>query len=506
MEEHSRQRIVLINGLKFDLEAGAVIREAGPQHLRPKATIILQLLSRNLGRVVTKQEMLDAAWPGVFVTEDSLIQAIREIRKAIGDKDQSVLRNVSRRGYILVADTPEMLHGAAQPVVAVLRFLNETGNSSLTPIVDGFVEDIISGLARFGTVEVTARQSSFMFHSSDRESWKEARYTIGANYLVEGTARPSTNGFRVNINLIDAEKLTQMWGSSYETNAQTFFDVQNEIAERIIASLAFRLEDAGIRRTFKKPIENLEAYDLLLRGIAVSRNNNYESFDESEKLLQAAVAKDPASGLALAHLVFVQVMKAGFGRARRERLDELLQTATKAVSLSPDQSVSHRVLSFVQMYRREHASAEHHLHRSLDLNPYDAESLEQMGYLTALRGRPIEAMQWMDRAVKLNPIHPPWYEHDRSFALYLLGEYRKAAEMIELDPILPPWMLTWLAACYAQMGNLEMARYHIARVTEVDPQFSSIVFSRDNHAAFERASDNEHFVEGVFMALGIPLE
>ncbi len=80
----------------------------GKQHyLRPKATALLTLLATHLGRVVSKQEMFDAAWPGVFVTEDLLIQAIREIRKAIGDNDQSVLRNVSRRGYILVGNAPE---------------------------------------------------------------------------------------------------------------------------------------------------------------------------------------------------------------------------------------------------------------------------------------------------------------------------------------------------------------------------------------------------------------
>ncbi len=149
---------------------------------------------------------------------------------------------------------------------------------------------------------------------------------------------------------------------------------------------------------------------------------------------------------------------------------------------------------------------EYHMRRAIDLNPYDAESLEQMGYLLTLRGKPIEAMQWMDRAVKLNPIHPQWYEHDRSFALYLLGEYAKAAEMIELTPPLPPWMLTWLAACYAQMGNLDMARHHIGQIAEVDPQFSSLDFASGNGVAFEHASDNEHFAEGVFLALGVPME
>ncbi len=183
--------------------------------------------------------------------------------------------------------------GEAVAGVAVLRFANETGNTALTPVIDGFVEDIINGLARFGTVSVTARQSSFMFHSADRASWTSAHTAFGANFFVEGTARPSAKGFRVTVNLVDAHKLSQLWGSSYETNADTVLDIQNEIAEQIIASLAFRLEDASVRRTYSKPVEDLAANDLLLRGVAVARGNNSESFDDSERLLEAAVAKNP---------------------------------------------------------------------------------------------------------------------------------------------------------------------------------------------------------------------
>jgi DNA-binding winged helix-turn-helix (wHTH) protein/Flp pilus assembly protein TadD len=506
MESKAAPIAVHFGDSAFDVEKGVLVRSGKQHYLRPKASALLKLLARNLGRVVSKQEMFDAAWPGVFVTEDSLIQAIREIRKAIGDDDQSILRNVSRRGYILVGDEPENRSGGSQPVVAFFRCANETGNASLTPIIDGFVEEVMNGLARFGTVAVLARQTSFLFNSSDQESWKLARANFGANYIVEGTARPSAKGFRITGNLVDAATLSQLASMSFEANAETIFDVQNEMAQLVISTLERRVADISVQRAYRRPIEDLEGYELLLRGVAVSRNNNEESFAESERLLRAAVAKDPASGLALAQLANVQVMKAGFGRAPRQKLDKILEAASKAVVLSPEQPVAHRVLSFIQMYRHEHGAAEHHLRRSLDLNPYDAESLEQMGYLMTLRGKPVEAMQWMDRAVKLNPIHPEWYEHDRSFALYLLGEYRKAAETIELSPLPPPWMLTWLAACYAQMGELETARQHIARVTEVDPRFSSIDFAQGNGAAFEHASDNEHFAEGVFLALGIPME
>jgi tetratricopeptide (TPR) repeat protein len=154
------------------------------------------------------------------------------------------------------------------------------------------------------------------------------------------------------------------------------------------------------------------------------------------------------------------------------------------------------------MYRGEYEASEHHLLRALNLNPYDAESVEQMGYLVTLRGRPVEALSWMDRAAKLNPIHPDWYNHDRAFALYLLGEYGKAINAISRTPVPQPWMLTWLAACHAQEGNQKAATECIARLSKDYPLFSPQDFADRNGAAFEIPADAAHFARGVALALG----
>src|SRR6185295_1613785 len=119
--------------------------------LRPKAYTLLTHLARNLGRVVPKSELMDVAWPGIFVTEDSLTQSIREIRRVIGE---DMVRTVSKRGYMLAAEAEQAPDLGGQPVVAVVRFRNESGDRADEPIVDGFAEDIINGLARFGTVTV----------------------------------------------------------------------------------------------------------------------------------------------------------------------------------------------------------------------------------------------------------------------------------------------------------------------------------------------------------------
>lgn len=493
-------------GFALDLERALLLRNGEPQFLRPKALALLTHLAQHMGRVVSKAELMDAVWPGIFVTEDSLTQSIREVRKALGDDDQKLIRTISRRGYLLVKDAEAATEKSAQPVVAVLRFRNDTGDETQLPIVDGFTEDIINGLTRFGTVTVLARQSSFELAAIAGDVWTIAHTRLGVKYLVEGSIRRIAERLQISVGLIDAEARAQLWGERYDAEATAVFDVQRDIVGRIIGRLVMRLDDASLRQALRKPPADLQAHELMLRGVAAMNGNSPAEFAKSVALLEAAVAKDPSNGLAVAHLALAKVMLSGFGRSSREDLDKALAIVARAVAASPDQPVAHRVLSFVQMYRREYPAAEHHLRLAIELNPYDAESLEQMGYLLTLRGKPLEALTWMDRAVQINPIHPPWYEHDRSFALYMLGDYRAAAAAIELTPIPPAWMRTWLAACYAQMGDIETARHHAAQITQADRDFSAIDFARRNGAAFEHASDNQHFAEGVFLALGVPME
>lgn len=483
-----------------------LVKGANQTILRPKPLALLTHLARNPGRVVPKGELMDVVWPGIHVTEDSLTQAIREIRKALGDEQQAVVRTVARRGYMLAAAAEQPAPPSTGPVIAVLRFRNEIGDPVQDPFVDGITEDIIDGLARFRSIAVLARHSSFAISQANRDEMKASATRIGAQYLVEGAVRRGGSRVRVAVSLINAASLAQMWSDRFDAEGDAIFDAQQSIVERLVSRLMAHVELDGAARARQRPPASLAAYEVMLKGLALLRSSDRADFKTAVTLLELAVAKDPGYGLAMAHLAFAKVMVADFGRAARHDLDAALAVAARAAEVSPDQSTVHRVLSFVQMYRREHATAEHHLRRALDINPYDSENVEQMGYLLTLRGRAMEALDWIDRAVQLNPVHPPWYDYDRGFALYCLGEYRAAAESFERVPIPPPWVCTWLAASYAQLGDVDTARYHASRISGSDRGYWGVDFSRKNGAAFEHAADSQHFAEGVFLALGLPLE
>ena len=485
----------------LDVRRGTVARADAEAFLRPKAYSLLLHLARNIGRVVPKAELMDAVWPGIYVTEDSLTQSIREIRKALGDEGQQLVRTVSRRGYVLSGAAEDPASASAQPIVAVLRFQNEGSDPANEGLVDGFAEDIINGLARFGSMMVLARTSSFEFSSFAPGAWSNATARIGADYLVEGSLRRRGDRFVVAVNLIAASQQSQLWGERYEAHdAAALFAVQRDIGEQIVSRLVARLDDDRARRAETEPAANLAAYELVIRGAKYLRAVMDRPVPEARALFQEAISRDPGYGLAYAFLALEMVVAAGLGKAPAGVLSEAAKLADKCILLSPNQSFGYRVQSIIRLYRREHAGAVHSLHRSLELNPCDAEAVEQMGYILALRGHPIEALEWIDKAIKLNPLYPWWYDFDRALSRYLLGEYQAAADILDRSQRLTAWMPTLQAAAYAQLGDSVRSAQCAGTIAATDPSFSALDEARGT-LAFENQSDNEHLVEGVALAL-----
>jgi len=484
---------------RLDLGKGTLTRAGQSVFLRPKAFAVLSHLADNMGRVVPKSELMDVAWPGVFVTEDSLTQSIREIRKAIGDE---MVRTVSKRGYLLASERQAVPEIGPQPVVAVLRFRNESGDPADDPLVDGFAEDIINGMARFGTLTVLARNSSFAFSSHARGEWPQVRARIGADFIVEGSVRRLGERVLATVSLGDAASSTQIWGDRYEAQGTSLFAIEQDIVEAIVGRLVRRLANAGLQQASRKPVTSLAAYELVLRGVALLRDPAQTDLKNAESFFTAAIARDETYGPAYINLALARALNGEFGRASDAVLREARDLADKGLALAPDQATGHRVQSLVRLYMRDHEASEHHLRLALELNPYDAECIEQMGLLLTMRGRPYEALGWFARAIRVDPLHPHWYQFDRSLALYMMGEYRQAAEALELATRPAPWIRTRLAACYARAGEMDAARRQAALVEAESDGFSPLEYARDG-VPFENAVDSAHLAEGVMLAFGL---
>ena len=251
---------------------------------------------------------------------------------------------------------------------------------------------------------------------------------LGVSYLVEGSVRRAGERLRITVQLIEAESGAQLWAERYDRHLDDVFAVQDEVAQTIASTLFGRIEDARLQLALRKPTESMAAYDFFLRGLAHFRGYADDANQQAAAMLEQAVALDPQYALAQSYLAFVRCAVDGYAAASRATLDAAFTMAAQAVDRDPQESRCHRMLALVCVYRREFATAQRHLDRALQLNPNDADAMQQMGYVLTLRGKPEDALAWMERSRRLNPFHPTWYNSGLGTALYSLGRYAEAAE------------------------------------------------------------------------------
>ncbi|MGB3336968.1 MAG: winged helix-turn-helix domain-containing protein [Devosia sp.] len=469
----------------LDTYTGKVSGPGGDVLLRPKAYALLTHLALNPGRVVPKGELLDAVWPNIFVQEGSLTQAVKELRKALGE-GASLLRTVAGRGYLLVGEVPsQLVADHREPVVAVLRFRNDNESETDSVLIDGFAEDIVSGLARSGTLMAIAGRSSFQFQSYAAQ---DAGQKLGADFLIEGAISRRGDNAVVTVGLSDARSHVRLWGERYDAQGLDIFAVQREIAWQVVDRLVRRLGEATITRTNAVAPNDLPAYDLVIRAAALLDQYGVEASTTAIAHLETAISRDPGYARAHAYYALALAMRGGLGLASPDVLAVARERADTAVRLAPDNAVTYRMLATIQLYQRQHDAAEASLRTSIELNPSDADTVGLMGHLLVLRGWPLDGQAWLDRAAKLNPVHQQWYDFSRALAAYQLGEYQESLGYLRQLPDTVPHIsdLTAAAAAMAKGGN--------PPEDDIDP-ISNVGFSGDI-LGWEHLSELEHIRDG----------
>ena len=255
---------VVINGFEVDLASHMLRRpDGGIVLLRPQSSATLRYLVANANRLVSKAELHEAVWFGAAVTDDSLVQCIHAIRRALGDDDRSLLQTVSRRGYRLnLPDDRATAPGGSS--IAVLPFA--TGGEVESYFVDGIAEEVITGLSRLPGLFVIARSSSFAYRGQAMDVRRIAA-ELGVRYLLDGSVRRAGPRLRINAHLIDGATAAEIWAGRFEGTAEDIFDLQDELTEQLIGVLEPSLRRAEIDRAERKAPGRLDAYDLYLRAV-----------------------------------------------------------------------------------------------------------------------------------------------------------------------------------------------------------------------------------------------
>jgi TolB-like protein/class 3 adenylate cyclase len=369
-----------------------------------------------------------------------------------------------------------------RPSLAVLPFDDLGGDERQKRLADGFAEDLITELARFRSLLVIARNSSFAYKGKAIDLRQVGR-ELGVRYLLEGSIQASDERVRVTTQLIDAMTGTHVWSERYDRPARDFFAVRDEVVGQIAATLtgvAGPLNRAGEEVARRKPPASLEAYDYYLLANAAYNRRSREDRLEARRLAEQAIARDP--GLAAAHYILAWTWwfdaLEGWSADRAAAWARFHEAAASCAAADPMEGRCQVVLGMSHFTKGEVGLGAAAFDRALALSPNDPRLLMQVGVQlpTALgTERAKEGVELVRRALRLDPLHPPWMWIGLGIVSYLAGEYEQAVEAFAKvpRPALGLEEHVYQALAYAQLGRTAEAAEVVAEVLREDPGFSA---------------------------------
>ena len=357
---------------------------------------------------------------------------------------------------------------AAKPSIAVLPFLNLSGDPDQQYFSDGITEDIITELSRFRTLFVIARNSSFRYRGGELDLIRVGR-ELGVRYLAEGSVRRIGDRVRISAQLIDAATGSHLWAGHYDRDAVDIFAVQDDIIKAVATTLGYRVEAAGRERALRLSPDALSAYDHVLRSEALLLRFAKDDNAEARRLAEKAVELDPRSALAHAQLGWTHCMDyiASWVEDRAHALDTAFALAQRAVLLNEADGRARWLLGNVHIYRREFEEARSQLLTALDLNPNDLEARAIYGMYLIAVGEAAAALEQFDVAKRHNPFEFNWVIWYRGIALFTARRYDEAIAVLKQVHNPNNEVRCWLAASYAAAGRLAEARAMLAEFLAV---------------------------------------
>src|SRR5216684_2622462 len=238
---------------------------------------------------------------GICVSDDVYRQVIGKLDVSFEDMGNQQLKNITRpvRAYrARIVDVPtsgasvSFLPLPDKPSIAVLPFINMSGDPEQDYFADGMVEDIITALSHFRALFVIARNSSFTYKGRAVDV-KQVGRELGVRYVLEGSVRKSANRVRITGQLIDSATGAHLWADRFDGGLEDYFDLQDQVTTNVVGAIAPKLEQAEIERAKRKPTDSLDAYDHYLRGLANYHQWTEEANSEALRLFQKVIELDP---------------------------------------------------------------------------------------------------------------------------------------------------------------------------------------------------------------------
>ncbi len=395
--------------------------------------------------------------------------------------------------------TPEL---PDKPSIVVLPFDDMSGDAGDPYFADGITEDIITELSRFSSLFVIGRKSTFTYRGR-AVTTQEIRRDLGVRYILEGSVRRAGDRVRVTVQLIDSETGSHVWADRYDRELGDIFDLQDELTQAIVATLPGRLLLAEENRVRRKPPQQMAAYDYVLAGRIHHHRVTSEDNAEALRMLETAIQLDPdfAEAYAWKACTLGQAVEFGFRDDAAEADKEAFAAIEKALSLDENDVECHRLLCEVYMESRRLDQAETHSDRALQMNPNDPRIVAQRGELLTWLGRPEEGVEWIEKAMRIDPFGAPGRAHLLGRALYSARRYAEAIDAFR-KIVSPRYMhRAEVAACHARIGDQVCATELATAALRLNPDFTVDQYMRTR--TYQDPADAAHLAEGL-RAAGLP--
>ena len=481
----------------LDPGSGTLSRQGVPVPLSYRGFLLLSAFLDRPGEVLSKSDLIDVAWQGAAVEETNLSVQIASLRKHLGLSPGGAdwIATVPRVGYRFVGTVDRQTDPAqssqaesntdepdGRPSIAVLPFLNLSGDHEQEYFADGIVEDLVTGLARIRWLSVIARSSTLVYKGAAVDVRRVGR-ELGVGYVLEGSVRRAGARVRINAQLVDAATGSQVWAERFDGALEDVFDLQDQITEKVVAIVEPNVQRSEIERSRRKRPESLDAYDLYLRAVPYTASQMPEDARVAIQYLQRALQLDP--GYAAANALIAWCYEWRFARAGFDDADRLaaLKHARLVTAGATDDATALAVAGFViTMLDKDHATGLSTTERALVLNPSCATAMYLGALTNAFAGRPAVAITLAERALRLSPFDVLAYQAHfaRGAAAMQEGRYPDAGahirEALQVNANLSSLYFAG-AAALALAGEADAAGSLAQRGLELEPGFRLRLFS-----------------------------
>jgi len=434
-------------GFKLDLDSGCLLQEGREVKLRPKSFELLKYLVERSGRLVGRAELMQAIWPDTFVSDESLAQCLMEVRRALQNESQRLVRTVPRRGYIFVTKVSEpataprsgrrpgvellaaaLLVGGlgaflywrvfppeSRPAtVAVLPFRPLSQNGRDESLELGMADALITRLSnlRQTIVRPTSAVRRYLDGQTDALT---AGKQLQADWVLEGSIQRSGERIRVTVQLLSVRGGKTSWAETFEEKFTDLFTVQDLISDRVADALVARLTGEERKRLAGRYTSNAEVYQLYLRGRYHWNKRTSAGLRKGIEYFQQAIDKDPHyapayAGLADAYSVLGSHEDGEM--APQQAFPKATEAARKAIEIDETLAEAHAALAFIQFsYEWDWAGAERGFRRALQLEPKYATVQQWYSRYALALGRAEASLAASKRALELDPIDLPIHAH-----------------------------------------------------------------------------------------------